>query len=156
MVGGHEIRMCTSRAPAWRIMRTILRLVVPRTKESSTRTTRLPSMRWRTGLSFSLTPKSRIDCLGSMKLNFGRLIGRDQLALVRGVHPVVARGNGRRAISSAKMEARYSVWSVGLISVAMSRQQFLDSYQVSRVVAGIAGIAVVASVVLDGILESFH
>ena len=42
-VGGAEIRRWTSRAPAARTMRTILREVVPRTIESSISTTRLPS-----------------------------------------------------------------------------------------------------------------
>ena len=60
--------MWTSLAPALRIMRTILRLVVPRTMESSTRITRLPSSRLRTAFSFSFTPKSRTDCSGSMKV----------------------------------------------------------------------------------------
>ena len=41
-MGGEEMRTCTSRAPAARIILTILRLVVPRTMESSTTTTRLP------------------------------------------------------------------------------------------------------------------
>ena len=48
------MRMCTSRAPALRTIRTILRLVVPRTIESSTSTTRLPSRMLRTGFSFTL------------------------------------------------------------------------------------------------------
>jgi len=52
---------------ACRTMRTILRLVVPRTIESSTSTTRLPSIRCRTGFSFSFTPKSRMAWLGSMR-----------------------------------------------------------------------------------------
>ena len=56
------MRTWTSVAPASRTMRTILRLVVPRTMESSTRTTRLPSSSARTGLSLSFTPKSRMDC----------------------------------------------------------------------------------------------
>ena len=42
MVGGQLMRTCTSRAPASRTMRTILREVVPRTIESSMRTTRRP------------------------------------------------------------------------------------------------------------------
>ena len=62
------MRMCTSRAPALRTMRTILRLVVPRTMESSIKMTRLPSSRLRTGFNFSFTPKSRTDCSGSMKV----------------------------------------------------------------------------------------
>ena len=57
------MRRWTSAAPASRIMRTILREVVPRTIESSISTTRLPAMISRTGLSFTLTPKLRIDCL---------------------------------------------------------------------------------------------
>jgi hypothetical protein len=47
---------------------TILRLVVPRTMESSMTTTRLPRKVSLTGFSFSLTPKWRIDCSGSMKV----------------------------------------------------------------------------------------
>ena len=62
------MRMCTSVAPASRTMRTILRLVVPRTMESSTRITRFPSNKCRTGFSFSLTPKSRMACEGSMNV----------------------------------------------------------------------------------------
>jgi len=47
---------------------TIFRLVVPRTIESSTTTTRLPSRTSRFGLSFTLTPKWRMPCWGSMKV----------------------------------------------------------------------------------------
>ena len=54
MVGGQEMRMWTSRAPALRTMRTILRLVVPRTMESSTSTTLLPSSRLRIGIELEL------------------------------------------------------------------------------------------------------
>jgi len=43
-------------------------VVVPRTIESSIRTTRRPCSSARTGFSFSLTPKCRIDCRGSMKV----------------------------------------------------------------------------------------
>ncbi len=68
MVGGEETRTWTSFAPASRSMRTILRDVVPRTMESSTSTTRLPSTTSRTGLSLTFTPKWRIDCLGSMNV----------------------------------------------------------------------------------------
>ena len=57
------MRMCTSRAPAARSMVTILRLVVPRTIESSTTTTRLPSSTSRCALSFTFTPKWRIGVL---------------------------------------------------------------------------------------------
>jgi hypothetical protein len=56
-MGGDEMRMCTSRAPAARTILTILRLVVPRTIESSTMTTRLPAKTSRFGLSLTLTPK---------------------------------------------------------------------------------------------------
>ena len=62
------MRTCTSLAPAARTILTILRLVVPRTIESSTRTTRLPSRMLRTGLSFTLTPKCRIDDCGWMNV----------------------------------------------------------------------------------------
>jgi len=68
VVGGLLMRMCTSRAPASRTIPTILRDVVPRTIESSISTTRLPSRTLRTGLSLILTPKDRIDCLGSMNV----------------------------------------------------------------------------------------
>ena len=53
---------------ASRIMRTIFLLVVPRTMESSNRTTRLPFRMARTGFSLSFTPKSRTRCSGSMKV----------------------------------------------------------------------------------------
>ncbi len=49
-------------------MRTILRDVVPRMMESSTSTTLRPLITLRTGLSFTRTPKWRIDCCGSMKV----------------------------------------------------------------------------------------
>ena len=60
--------MCTSRAPACRIMATSLRLVVPRTIESSTTTTRLPVSTSRSAFSLTLTPKCRIELEGSMKV----------------------------------------------------------------------------------------
>ena len=57
------MRTCTSLAPAARTIPTIFLDVVPRTIESSTRMTRLPSRMLLTGFSFTLTPKSRIaDC----------------------------------------------------------------------------------------------
>ena len=68
MVGGQLMRRCTSAAPAARTILTILRLVVPRTIESSISTTRLPARMLFTGLSFTFTPKWRIDCAGSMKV----------------------------------------------------------------------------------------
>jgi len=49
------MRKCTSQRAGVAPMRTILRLVVPRTIESSTKTTLLPSSRWRIGFSFSFT-----------------------------------------------------------------------------------------------------
>jgi hypothetical protein len=49
-------------------MRTIWRWVVPRTIESSTTTSRLPSMFSRSGLSFIRTARARISWLGAMKL----------------------------------------------------------------------------------------
>ena len=67
-MGGALMRMCTSRAPASRSIFTILRLVVPRTIESSMTTTRLPRSTSRTGLSFRRTPKWRIDDCGSMNV----------------------------------------------------------------------------------------
>ena len=60
--------MCTSVAPAARTISTILRLVVPRTMESSTSTTRLPSSIARLALCFSFTPRWRIWSVGSMKV----------------------------------------------------------------------------------------
>jgi len=67
-VGGDEMRRCTSAAPADRIIFTILRLVVPRTMESSTTTTRFPSSTRFRAFSFSFTPKWRMDWEGSMKV----------------------------------------------------------------------------------------
>src|SRR6185436_3340748 len=67
-MGGLETRMWISRAPAERSMATRLRLVVPRTIESSTTTTRFPSRMRRTALNFRFTPKSRFICCGGMLL----------------------------------------------------------------------------------------
>ena len=68
VVGGEEMRTCTSRAPAERSIFTILREVVPRMMESSTSTTFLPSKRSRIALSLTRTPKWRIDWVGWMKV----------------------------------------------------------------------------------------
>ena len=68
IVGGQEMRTWTSAAPTSRSMETIFRDVVPRTIESSTRTTLFPLISSRTGLSLTFTPKCRIDCCGSMKV----------------------------------------------------------------------------------------
>ena len=63
------MRMCTSRAPALRTIRTILRLVVPRTIESSTSTTRLPFEDALDRIQLhACTPKCRIDCCGWMNV----------------------------------------------------------------------------------------
>src|SRR5579875_763365 len=67
-VGGQLMRIWTSLAPASLTIRTILRLVVPRMRESSTRTTRFPAKRLRTGFSFSFTPRSRLACVGSINV----------------------------------------------------------------------------------------
>jgi len=61
-------RTWISLAPAARIILMILREVVPRTIESSMTTTRLPLRTLRIALSLILTPKWRIDWLGSMKV----------------------------------------------------------------------------------------
>ena len=62
------IRRCTSAAPASRSMATTARVVVPRTIESSTTTSRLPSMFSRSGLSFMRTAIARISWLGAMNV----------------------------------------------------------------------------------------
>ena len=56
--------MCTSLAPASRTIWTIFWDVVPRTIESSTSTTRLPSIIRRLALCLSLTPMWRIEFVG--------------------------------------------------------------------------------------------
>ena len=66
--GGLATRMCTSRAPASYIMRTIFTDVVPRTTLSSTSRMRLPCTTARLALCLSLTPSERIVCVGSMKV----------------------------------------------------------------------------------------
>ena len=67
MMGGDEIRRCTSVAPASRSICTVLRVVVPRTMESSTTTRRLPAMMAPSGLNLSFTPSWRISWLGWIK-----------------------------------------------------------------------------------------
>ncbi len=62
------IRRCTSAAPDCRSMATTARVVVPRTIESSTTTSRLPAMFSRSGLSFMRTPRLRRSWLGAMKV----------------------------------------------------------------------------------------
>ena len=68
MIGGDETRRCTSRAPASRSSETILRVVVPRTIESSTTITRLPSSTCGSGLNLSRRPTSRSSWFGWMKV----------------------------------------------------------------------------------------
>jgi hypothetical protein len=68
VIGGEEMRKCTSRAPASRIIRTIFTDVVPRTIESSMSTMLLPSTTQRLALCFMRTPSSRTDCVGWMKV----------------------------------------------------------------------------------------
>ena len=60
--------MCTSAAPAARTSETSPRVVVPRTIESSTITTRLPWSTSRTALYFSRTFASRVACVGWMNV----------------------------------------------------------------------------------------
>ncbi len=60
--------MWTSLAPLSRSICTIDRVVVPRTIESSTTTSRWPAMLSRSGFSFIRTPSERISWLGAMKV----------------------------------------------------------------------------------------
>ena len=60
--------MCTSMAPAARSIRTIARVVVPRTIESSTTTRRWPSVLSLNGFSFMRTAAARIAWVGAMKV----------------------------------------------------------------------------------------
>ena len=67
-IGGLEIRMWISRAPAARRRSMIRRDVVPRTIESSTAMMRLPLIERGSAFSFSITPASRSDWSGWMKV----------------------------------------------------------------------------------------
>ena len=60
MIGGEVMRRCTSRAPASRSSETMRGVVVPRTIESSTTTTRCPRRFSTMGLNLSFTPWLRI------------------------------------------------------------------------------------------------
>ena len=62
------MRICTSLAPASRTICTIFWLVVPRTIESSTSTTRLPSIIAPVGVVLEATPMWRIESPGWMKV----------------------------------------------------------------------------------------
>ena len=59
--------MCTSAAPEANSISTILRVVEPRTIESSTTTRRLPATS-SSGLNFMRIPCSRIPCSGWMNV----------------------------------------------------------------------------------------
>ena len=76
-MGGELIRRWTSLAPASRIILTILRLVVPRTIESSMTTTRLPSRRLCTGCSLRRTPKVA-NRLGRLDEGAADVVASDQ------------------------------------------------------------------------------
>ena len=73
-IGGLDTRRWTSRAPARRRTSMIRREVVPRTIESSTAMILLPFSERRSGFSFRMTPASRRDWSGWMKV---RLMYRD-------------------------------------------------------------------------------
>src|ERR1700687_1466300 len=73
--------MCTSRAPASRIMRTILIEVVPRTSESSIKTMRLPFTTARLAECLSRTPSSRMCCVGSAKVRRGLTEGAPDIMI---------------------------------------------------------------------------
>ena len=62
------MRRWTSAAPDSRSIFTMARVVVPRTIESSTTTTRLPAMFSRSGLSLRRTPLARSAWVGAMKV----------------------------------------------------------------------------------------
>src|SRR2546429_2168593 len=95
------MRMCTSRAPAWRSMATSFRLVVPRTIESSTTTTRWPASTSRSAFSLTLTPKCRIELEGSERppdvvvADEAHLVGQPRLLGVadRGRHARIGDGD---------------------------------------------------------------
>ncbi len=67
-MGGQEIRRWISLAPASRICFIFSRVVVPRTIESSTTTTRLPATISATTLSFRRTAARRSCWVGLMKV----------------------------------------------------------------------------------------
>jgi len=66
MMGGQAERMCTSAAPDWYRKSTVLRSWVPRTMESSTKSSFLPSMSSGTGTSFMVATRLRISWLVGM------------------------------------------------------------------------------------------
>jgi hypothetical protein len=97
-MGGELTRMWISFAPARFNMRISFRLVVPRTMESSTRTTRLPLSASTTAAYFMRAPKSRMDCLGSIKVR-PFIVASDEAHLKRQFGLLgVAHGGHRRGI----------------------------------------------------------
>ena len=83
MVGGHEIRRCTSRAPASRIMRTILRLVVPRHRNHAADHA-LPFGHTETGFNFG--PDSKIsDGLRGLDESTSYVMIADESACLYGI-----------------------------------------------------------------------
>ena len=97
--------MWTSRAPASRTMRTILREVVPRTIESSISTTRRPSITWRTGLSLIFTPAERSPCRGWMKVRPDVVVA-DQAPLERDARSPASSRAPRRPRCRARPRPR--------------------------------------------------
>ena len=67
-IGGHDDAMCTCFAPVSRTMRMISCAVLPRTIESSTSSTRRPSISRRTGESLKRMPRRRFSLPGMMKV----------------------------------------------------------------------------------------
>ena len=67
-MGGLEMRMWISLAPAARRRSMVRRVVVPRTIESSTAIRRLPLIERGSGFSLSITPASRSVWSGWMKV----------------------------------------------------------------------------------------
>ena len=66
--GGHDMRACTALAPPSKKVLTLSRNCVPRTIESSQKTTLLPSSIARLGISFILATRSRRSCELGVKL----------------------------------------------------------------------------------------
>jgi hypothetical protein len=79
VIGGLAMRMCTSRAPASRIICTIFTEVVPRTMESSTSTMRLPATTARLALCLSRTPSA--DLLGRLDEGAADIVVADDAEL---------------------------------------------------------------------------
>ena len=75
------MRMCTSAAPASRSSATSLRVVLPRTIESSTTTSRLPAIACLSGLSFRRMPCWRSVWVGEMKVRPDVAVLREPLAV---------------------------------------------------------------------------